>query len=246
MSSPRQDSIGNRLLAFVSAEDFDLLAPNLEWLRLRRGAVLIEAGAPIDFVYLPEAGLASQLAVTPDNRRMEVGIYGRDGIGPSSALLGIDREPHQHIVQGEGEAYRIPIGAFKEAVERSRTLHALLLRFVFVFTIQTGYTALSNGSDVIAKRLARWLLMCQDRIDGDDLPVTHEFLGIMLGVRRSGVTEALHILEGMRVIRATRGHVQVLDRERLQDIAGDSYGVPEAEYQRHLGPMRREPSPTAR
>lgn len=106
MSSPEQDSIGNRLLALLSAEDFDLLAPNLEWMRLRRGTVLMEARAPIDFVYLPETGLASQLAVTPDNRRMEVGIYGRDGIGPLSALLGVDREPHQHIVQGEGEAYK--------------------------------------------------------------------------------------------------------------------------------------------
>ena len=118
------------------------------------------------------------------------------------------------------------------AIESSRTLHALLLRFVQVFNTQVAATAMSNGDSVIGQRLARWLLMCHDRIDGDELPLTHEFLSIMLAVRRAGVTEALHLLEGAGIIKARRALISILDRERLDEMAGDSYGQPEAEYER--------------
>jgi len=111
-------------------------------------------------------------------------------------------------------------------------LHRHLLRFVQAFTVQVAQTALSNGSYTLEERLARWLLMCHDRVDGDVLSTTHEFLSIMLGVRRPGVTEALHILEGAHVIRAERGLVTVLDRAKLEQVAGESYGVAEAEYAR--------------
>jgi hypothetical protein len=101
-----------------------------------------------------------------------------------------------------------------------------------------SFTALSNGSNVIGERLARWLLMSHDRVDGDDLNLTHDFLALMLGVRRSSVTDAIHILEGEHCIRAMRGHIHVRDRAKLEQVAGPSYGQPEAAYKRLFGPSR--------
>ncbi len=136
-----------------------------------------------------------------------------------------------------GPALRIEPQNLRQALQRSPSLHSLLLRYVQAFTIQTAHTALSNGSHKIEERLARWLLMCHDRLDEDDLPLTHEFIALMLGVRRAGVTEALNILEGRGIIRAGRGNIVVLQRTKLEKAAGDSYGVPEAEYRRLIGPL---------
>jgi hypothetical protein len=105
------------------------------------------------------------------------------------------------------------------------------------FNVQVAYTALSHGSYTIEERLARWLLMCHDRVDGDDLPLVHEFLSMMLGVRRPGVTIAVQTLEATGIIKAKRGHIIVQDRARLEEVAGGSYGVPEAEYRRLFGQL---------
>lgn len=206
---------------------------------LPRARIIAHPNEPIEHVYFLESGIASQIAITPEHHRLEVGIYGRDGVGPTSVILGVDRTPHQHLIQVAGEGLRIASEKLEEALQQSLSLRALLMRFMQVFMIQTGHTALSNGSGVIGERLARWLLMSHDRIDGDDIALTHEFLGIMLGVRRSGVTDALHHLEGVRIIKTSRGLIKVQDRERLEETAGDSYGVPEAEYERLIGAMRR-------
>ena len=103
--------------------------------------------------------------------------------------------------------------------------------------IQTAHTVLAQGRAKLEERLARWLLMSHDRAEGDELPLTHEFLALMLGVRRAGVTMATHLLEGRGVIRATRGQLMVVDRKGLEEIAGGTYGVPEAEYRRLIGPF---------
>jgi CRP-like cAMP-binding protein len=111
------------------------------------------------------------------------------------------------------------------------------LRFAQVQGVQTAFTALSNAVHPINERLARWLLMCHDRHDSDEIPLTHEFLSLMLAVRRPSVTTALHVLEGNRFIRAERGHVTIRNRTALEEFAGDGYGKPEAEYRRLIGPM---------
>ena len=131
------------------------------------------------------------------------------------------------------------------AVAARASLHKHLLRFVQAFTIQTAQTALSNGCHVIEQRLARWLLMCHDRVDGDELATTHEFLSLMLGVRRAGVTLALQALEDRGLISTKRGQITVLNRAKLEAVAGDSYGVPEAEYARLIGlPLSPRLTPT--
>ena len=140
-------------------------------------------------------------------------------------------------MQIAGSGFRIGAGDFLRCVEQCRSLRDLVLRFVHVFMTQTAQSALVNGSSVIEERLARWVLMCRDRLDADEFPITHDFLSMMLGVRRSSVTDAIHILEGTHLIKATRGNIRILDRPNLERAAGASYGVPESEYTRLIGAL---------
>ena len=140
-----------------------------------------------------------------------------------------------------GEAFRIGAGDLQAAMDHSGTLRALLLRFVHTFIVQVSQTAYANAGYSIEERLARWLLMTHDRLEHDDMPMTHEFLSIMLGTRRPGVTLAVQMLEGVGVIRATRGHITMRDREKLEQIAGQSYGFAEKEYSNVFQfPIKRE------
>lgn len=229
---PKQSSLRNRLLRALSPEDFALVGPHLEQVELPKRQVLIEPNQPIEYVYFPESGVASVVALNSDDRPVEIGIVGWEGLVGPSVVLGVDRTPHQSFFQMDGAGYRIAAPHLTQALGASPVLHDLLLRYIHVMTVQTAATAMSNGDSVLSERLARWLLMCHDRGDGDELALTHEFLSLMLAVRRPGVTEAIHLLEGTGIIRARRAHITILDRERLEETAGDSYGVPEAEYER--------------
>ena len=142
-------------------------------------------------------------------------------------MLQADRSPYQVMVQAKGRALRIARDKFSELIETHQDIQSVLLRFIHTFMLQTAQTALANGYHTIETRLARWILMYQDRVDSTDLLLTHDFLAIMLAVRRSGVTDALHMLEGKLAIRSTRGLVHVRDRSMLEAIAGPSYGMPE-------------------
>jgi CRP-like cAMP-binding protein len=189
-----QSTLHNRLLRTLSPEDFGLLQPHLEHVpaNLRD---LIEPNEPIEHMHFPEQGVASIVANTNDGRRIEVGIYGRDGMSGTAVLLGTNQTPHENFIQVPGSLLRMEAAHLRNAIRQSPSLHNLLLRYVQAFQVQTAYTALSNGGYSIDERLARWLLMCHDRLDGDELPITHEFLGIMLAVRRSSVTLAIQVLE---------------------------------------------------
>ena len=232
MPQLKQVSVRNRLLRALSPADFALVEPRLERIDLARGKVLIEPHGPIDHVTFIEAGIGSVVAFTSENQRVEVGIVGWEGlIGPSVAL-GVLHTPHQSFIQVQGHGYRIATADLTRAIEHSRSLHGLLLRYVHAFNVQVAASAASNGESVLGERLARWLLMCHDRIEGDALAITHEFLSLMLAVRRASVTEALHLLEGAGLVQAKRAFIAIRDRERLEELAGQSYGVPEAEYEK--------------
>lgn len=236
MPAPSQSSVRNSLLRALSPADFALLQDRLEPVKLAFRQVLFGPNQPMEHAHFPESGIASIISMTNDGRSLEVGLYGRDGTSGAPLLLGVDRTPHQHLIQVEGAGLRIAAADLMAATEQSPSLRALMLKYVQVFTLQTAFTALSNGGYNVEERLARWLLMCDDRSD-DGIHLTHEFLSIMLGVRRSSVTVALQTLEGAGIIRAERGRISVLNRARLLDAAGDSYGVPEAEYARLIGPL---------
>jgi CRP-like cAMP-binding protein len=239
MSHPTQASTRNSLLTALSADDYALLQPHLERLTLAKGEELVVPNEPIEAVYFPETALGSVVTISPEGSKIEGAMVGCEGVMSLAVVHGTDRTPHQVVAQIEGEAWRIRADAFRDALAQSPSLMALLLRYAQALYIQTTYTALSNANHGVEERLARWLLMCHDRSDGDEMPLTHEFLSIMLAVRRPSVTTALHVVEGMGLIRASRGKVLIRDRAGLEDFARDAYGIPEAEYARLVGPMPR-------
>jgi CRP-like cAMP-binding protein len=239
MYAPVQAAVRNRLLATLAPEDFSLLQPQLEPVALPGRTRLIKPNTPIQHAYFLEQGIISVMATTPEGCRIEVGIIGSEGMTGTPILLGTDRAPHESFVQMPGTALRIRADDLRRAVSVSASLRQHLLRFAQIVTIQMGQTALANGCHRIGQRLARWLLMCHDRVDGDELFTTHMSLSKMLGVRRQSVTETLQSLEERGAISVKPGQITVLDRAKLETVAGDSYGVPEAEYTRLFGlPLR--------
>ena len=222
----------NQLLQAMRAEDLAALRPHLRYADLPLGEPLIRSHRPIEDLYFPDSGVVS-ITAEASKGRVEVGMTGREGlIGAVPVLLGSDRVASDCFIQIPGAAWRIPAAALSAAAEASPSLRRLLLRYVQTELVQARHTAYVNATFTLEPRLARWLLMCHDRVDGDDLPLKHEFLSVMLGVQRSGVTLALQALEGGGGIRGRRGRVQILDREPLRQVADASYGAAEAEYAR--------------
>jgi CRP-like cAMP-binding protein len=245
---PRSDDLFslNLLLRSLSAEDRALIGPHLTRVPMRRKQTFVAAGERIEHVYFPEDGVCSIVSGSADTDPTEVGIFGREGVSATALLLDSDRSPHETFVQVEGSgALRIDTETYLDLVDRSATLRRVLIRYVQTVIVQTAQSAMSNAHHRIESRLARWLLMCHDRVDGDEIPLTHEFMSMMIAAQRSGVTVTLHILEGAGMIRSKRGRVVVLDRAKLEDLAGDGYGQPEAEYRRLIGPFGGEPRPPA-
>lgn len=166
-----QATVRNRLLTYMTAADFALLAPFLEFMDLDRDYVLVIPNRPIEFVYFIESGMVSVVAEKRDGRSIEVGVYGREGMGASTVLLGSDQTPHHQYMQIGGSGFRLKTVDFLRVVEQSVTLRMMMLRFVHVFMTQTAQSALVNGSSIIEERLARWVLMCQDRLDTMEFPI---------------------------------------------------------------------------
>ncbi|WP_264050537.1 Crp/Fnr family transcriptional regulator [Methylobacterium flocculans] len=232
MAHTEHSTVRNRLLRAMRPEDFARLQPHLEPIDLQSGQTLTKPNARTEHLHFMESGISS-ITAEGANGRVEIGIIGREGaVGATPVLLGSDRVPYDHFIQLPGAALRIRAEAVSTAMEESPTLRKLLLRYILTELIQVRQTAFANATQEIEARLARWLLMCHDRIDGDELLLKHEFLSMMLGVRRSGVTLAMQQLEGAGRIRAKRGRVTVINRELLEDMADGSYGTPEAEYAR--------------
>jgi CRP-like cAMP-binding protein len=224
----------NGLLARLAAEDMSLLGRHLEPVTLAQGEELFQPLLPIEYVHFFESGLSSEIVERSGTDRIEVGCIGREGLSGVPVLLGVESTPHRAFMQVGGKAWRIPSPRLREIMDQRPPLTLHLLRFAHVFMIQIAATALADGRYRVEQRLARWLLMCHDRL-GDSLQLTHEFLALMLGVRRPSVTDALHVLEGSLLIRADRGRITVRNRRGLEELAGGSYGTPEAEYRRLFG-----------
>jgi CRP-like cAMP-binding protein len=226
---------GNRLLASLSIADFDLLEPHLEPVALGLRKHLEKPNRRIDAVYFPESGFASVVAVQSNGKEVEVGLIGREGMTGLPIVLGNHRSPHATYIQSAGMGQRILATELRRATQASVSLRDSLLKFVQAFGVQTAHTAISNAQSKLDVRLARWLLMAHDRIGDDTLTLTHEFLSLMLGVRRPGVTETLHGLREKGLIAYGRGQITVSDRKGMERTAGEAYGTPEAEYRRLIG-----------
>jgi CRP-like cAMP-binding protein len=231
--------VRNLLLGQMSGRDFAILQPFLEEVEVERGDIIGRPDEPPEHIYFPENLIVSVLVAMRDGHQIEVGMIGREGMTGISNLLGVDRSPYEALIQVPGRTLRIRTDNLSQVITTSQTLHSLLLKYVQVCNVQAACTALSHGGYTISARLARWLLMCHDRLEGKDIPLVHEILAIMLGVRRPGVTEHLHLLESVHAIKATRGLIRIIDRPKLLKAAGDSYGLPESEYERLIGAFRR-------
>ena len=209
----------------MSSADLALLQPDLDPVSLELRQVLETANEPITHNYFIDHGIASIVAGNGNHRRrIEVGLVGFEGMTGLAVVLGNDRSPNENFMQVGGEGRRIDSDRLRVAMRESRSMQRVFLSFAHAFMNQISSTALSNGTSSIEERLARWLLMAHDRrLDDDTIPLTHEFLSLMLGVRRAGVTVALNALERKGVISLTRGQILITDREGLKASANGSY-----------------------
>ena len=241
MSSEK--SCPNCLLAVLSPNDRALLAPLLEPVDLDVRQIIEKPNEPVSHVYFVQSGMISIVSSANPNHRIEVGLVGREGMTGLCILLGGDQSANEAQVQSSGSALRIPAKSLGEVMDASRTLTSILLRYVYFFTVQATQTALANGRGRLDERLARWLLMWHDRVEGDELTVTHSFMALLLGVRRPSITDALHELEGKKLIHMSRSLVRIRNRDGLQRAASGFYGAPEAEYDRLFGTKARQEKP---
>ena len=227
--------ISNKLLTGLSRADMALIQPLLVWGELPARTVIEARDRSVDRIHFLESGILSIVASALGDRQVEVGIMGREGMSGIPCILGSDQSPNTAIVQLSGSSFSVDGADFKRILTKSRSLRARFNRFVQSFFIQVSQSALATGKANVEQRLARWLVMAYDRGDSESLPLTHEFLSIMLGVRRAGVTVALHNLEGEGLIRATRGVITLTDVEALIAYTDGLYGIAEREYERLLG-----------
>ena len=226
---------GNQILTSLAPADFALLKPDLESIELPLRRQLELRGRAIENIYFLDSGLGSMVVSGGANHNIEIGIVGREGMTGLAILLGAEHPIHETFIQTAGNGWRIPAGKFRAAIEQSPNLRRSFLLYAHTLVTQMAYTALANGRYKTEERLARWLLMADDRADGGIIHLTHEFLALMLGARRASVTLALGNLQKRKVIRAQRGCITIQNRPALEEAANGSYGVPEAEHRKLFG-----------
>jgi CRP-like cAMP-binding protein len=228
----------NELLAALPASDMNRLAPHLSPLILKRNRTLHNPGETVDTVYFLEEGICSLVVTMDDGTTVEVGILGCDGFVGAPAILGTGRSPNHAFIQVPGHGYSIKTTVLRAHSQASSTLHSMLQRSIQGQMVQTAQTAACNRVHDLHERLAKWLLMCRDRVAEDRLPITQEFLAMMLGTRRTTVTVAAGMLHKAGLIVYTRGRVTIEDHAGLKKAACECYGIIHEEYVR-LGLLRQ-------
>lgn len=195
----------------------------------------------VEHVYFVETGVLSVLAVGADRRQVEVALIGREGMTGCNLIYGIDKSPCDIVVQVAGQGFAIAAEDFRKLMATAAGFASCVNRFAHGLSIQILHGGLASAHGKIDERLARWLLMVHDRIDGDEMSITHETMALMLGVRRAGVTISIQQLEAVGAIRAARGLVCILDRPKLEACSKGLYGQPELELARLFPPVPDRP-----
>ena len=225
----------NGLLAALPPEDLARLRPSLRPVELPMDQILYPADGTVEAVLFVESGMVSLIATLEDGEQVEVGVVGREGLVGLSLALGDDRSLVEARVQQEGTALRLDAAALRDGMGESAALRGLLLRYASAFNTQVSLTAACNALHVVEQRLARWLLIAHDRADGDEFPMTHEFLSMMLGVRRPSVSLAAALLQKAGLIRYARGRMEITDRPGLEAASCECYHTARREFARLLG-----------
>jgi CRP-like cAMP-binding protein len=215
-----QGVVGNDILSSLPADEIQLIQPHLEEIELSYHSILHEAGEPLPFTYFLSEGLASLVVVTSDGKSVEVAIAGREGMVGTPVIVGIGHGPYRVVMQIAGRALRIKAETLVEILENSPVLASRLHRYVLIQGLQI---AACNRLHEVEQRLARWLLMCHDRVDSELLPVTHEFLAQMLGTGRPSISLAAGLLQRAGVIANFRGRVKIVNRKSLERTACECY-----------------------
>jgi CRP-like cAMP-binding protein len=226
----------NQLLTALPADLQAQLWPKLHRVKLTLHENLIVPDKPIEALYFVESGFVSLVATLEDGAQAEVGLVGREGLVGLPLIAGVDSAFEEAYVQVEGTALQMPAGAFRQTLKDNPVMQSLLSRYSEAMRAQSIQTAACNGRHGLERRLARWLLMAQDRVEGNDLPIIQELLAIMLCVHRPSITVAAGVLQSAGIIRYRRGHITVLDRAALEAASCDCYNLVQKRFRCLLGP----------
>jgi CRP-like cAMP-binding protein len=225
----------NLLLAKFPSDEFGRLRPHFERVSLAHGQHVIVPDEPIRHVYFPSGCLLSLVTTMSDGATVESGVIGREGMSGIPVLLDAETTTMPTFTQVPGEAVRLRAGLLKEAYERNADVRRLLNRYMHTVVVVGSHAAACNRLHKLEERFCKWLLMSSDGVGSDEVALTHEYLAVMLGVRRAGVTEAAVKVQEAGVITYRRGHVRILERGRLEAMACECFGRTKAEYERLLG-----------
>ena len=236
---PHRDKRTNRLLSLLSDRDYERLRPHLSQVAFEYRKSLYEASHPIEHVYFPVDGVASLVITTADGASAEVGTIGSEGMVGLPVCLGDLDAPSSVYVQVPGTALQMDARIFRDELERNPTLKPIMLRYAHAFFNQVAQSAACAHLHRVEQRCCRWLLMTRDRMPSGDFLLTQEFLGMMLGVRRTTVTDVMGALKKAGLIDYRRGHVIILDHEALRQRACECYEISKLEFDRLLGRYRR-------
>jgi len=238
MEPQRLGASRNTLIGALEPHAPGQVAEHFERVSLDNGELIVAAGKRIAHAFFPESAVTSVLDVLADGSRIEIAIVGFEGMAGWPAILRSEVSPHDVRVQGYGgTALRIEMPVLLDLCVAHPDMCGVLLRYVNAFVVQVGRTAVSNLRDPVERRLSRWLLMCHDRLEGDEIDLTHKTIATMLGMRRASVTDGLNALEGGSMIRNRRGRIVIRDRGELRRMAGDGYGHSEAHYSQTIAPF---------
>jgi len=237
--TPSRRSVHNKLIAGLAAKDFERISLHLERITLPQHERLLTPDAPTEYIYFPESGMVSLILSLEGGNVVEVGLVGNEGVVGVLAGLGTSRISGEAIVQMPGSALRVTTDLLREEIGVNPSIRQMLLRYVQALFCQVTQTAACNARHALPQRLARWLLMANDCALASEVNLTHEFLSMMLSVRRSGVTGALNTLKDARIIATGHGRINILNRKRLEATACECYRTVKAEYGRILGRGRR-------
>ncbi len=217
--------VSNRILLSLPEGEYQILRPLLSFVQMPHHASLHEPGERLEFVYFPNRGLVSMVVAMKEGKTVEVGVVGNEGLVGTPAVVGMNRSPHRAVVQIAGNGHRIRVDALRTILSSTPELQFMTSRHAVIQGMQAGQSAACNRLHGIEQRLARWLLIMQDRMDDGVLRITHDFLATMLGTDRPSVSLAAGILQRKGTIEYSRGSVRILDRKGLEESACECYGV---------------------
>lgn len=241
-----QSQIGNRILASLPAKEYERILPHLEHISFVPDQVVCESGEQMDYIYFLTSSTIYLLYVVESGATAEIGIIGNEGVLGIALFMGDDATPYRAVVQTEGGALRMKAHALREEFARGGEFQRLLLRYTQSLMIQISQTAVCNRLHTVEQQLCRLLLLSHDRGRSDELLMTQELIGNMLGVRREGITHAARQLRKAGLIRYIRGHIEILDRRGLEASACECYQVVENEFERLFGQRFKRPNQLGR